>query len=170
MGTPLLFLSPRYWQQLPLIAWAYQRPMVWKTLEIGFRLLLATIWLSSGWAKFDDFDTFQRSVYDYQLLPVPVATIFSFMVPPIELLLGGYLLAGAWVRWAALGSAGLLVVFMLAIGWAMAHGLDINCGCLIGGNNQPVGWPKLAENTGLVLVSLWLWASPKGWLRVENTL
>lgn len=137
--------------------------------ELTLRLLLVWLWLSSGWSKILAFSAFQRGVYDYQILPVPAATVVSYGVPGLELLLGGYLLLGLYRKQAAWGSAALLAIFCAAIGWAMANGLEIDCGCMIAGNNQPVGWPKLTENAALIGVSLLVavWPTPRltvdGW-------
>jgi 2-iminobutanoate/2-iminopropanoate deaminase len=39
------------------------------------------------------------------------------------------LVVGIWTRASAVVIAALMVVFLAAIGWALAHGYDIRCGC-----------------------------------------
>jgi uncharacterized membrane protein YphA (DoxX/SURF4 family) len=51
----------------------------------------------------------------------------------VEIALGLALLAGVFVRAAALGSAVLLVVFLAGVASAWARGLQIDCGCFGGG-------------------------------------
>lgn len=149
IGKSLLLFSQR------IEAWGHGHPKWVMAVGLILRLGLSWLWLTSGWAKCQAFSDFQRSVYDYQLLPVDVATWVSYLLPGGEIALGAYLLLGWWVRYAALASVGLLVVFCMAIGWAMTQGLAINCGCMLGGGaGQAVGWPKLLENIGLIL---WAW-------------
>lgn len=127
-------------------------------IGLALRGFLAWLWLSSGWAKIGGFDDFQRTVYDYQMLPVPLAKMVSIVVPAVELIIGLFILIGLYLRPAAWASAGLLSVFCMAIGWAMSQGLQIDCGCMLGGSAEgtPVGWPKLQENAALIGASLLL--------------
>jgi len=46
------------------------------------------------------------------------------------MLCGALLISGLWRREAALLTAAMLVAFIVAIGWAVSQGIDIeNCGC-----------------------------------------
>ena len=47
------------------------------------------------------------------------------------------------------------MVFSVAVGWALAHGLDISCGC--GGGNTMVTWWKGLEFTGYLVGFGFLW-------------
>src|SRR5439155_413999 len=85
----------------------------------------------------DDFDReFARIVYHYRLIGpsaalgfVPANTL-AVTLPWIEALAGLLLIVGVWRREAALTAALLLVMFLAAVGWALAHGIDVeNCGC-----------------------------------------
>lgn len=148
-----------------------ERPLLCNLLGLAGRVFLAWLWLSSGLAKLQDFDTFQRAVFDYQLLPVWAGYGVSYLIPGVEIGLGTYLLLGWWTRLTSLGSALLLTIFCLAIVWAMSQGLQIDCGCMLGGSeSQPVGTNKLLENGALISISLLVALWPHHWLSVDQLM
>ena len=57
----------------------------------------------------------------------------KFGLPVVEIALGIALIAGVFVRTAALVSALLLVVYIAGVASAWARGLQIDCGCFGGG-------------------------------------
>ena len=50
-------------------------------------------------------------------------------------------------------SAGLLAVFLGALGWAIVMGLPIECGCFGGLSAGGVGWQSLARNAVLIAMA-----------------
>jgi len=127
-------------------------------------LLLARLWLGatfviSGVSKTHYFNEFQRAVYDYGLVPIPVATFISYCVPGIEILLGAYVVLGLFLRPATLGLGLMLVGFIGILTYALATGLDIDCGCYVGGKSEPVSWKKVAEDVALLAMAIWVFRS-----------
>src|SRR5262249_9274658 len=74
---------------------------------------------------------FARIVYPSQVIgpsqqiPPLVPNLFAVVLPWVEAVLGLLLLVGFWRREAALGTAVLLVVFLLAVGSAVYRGIDV---------------------------------------------
>jgi hypothetical protein len=68
-------------------------------------------------------------IYNYRLLPGALVNGLALLMPWLELLVGILLILGAWRREAALLAVLLLVVFMGAIGWNLARGHAVDCGC-----------------------------------------
>ena len=66
------------------------------------------------------------------------------------------LICGIWKRASALVIAALMIVFLAAIGWALAHGYDIRCGCFGTVDARKVGTTALAEDAVLLAIALWL--------------
>ena len=128
-----------------------------KWLPVLLRLALGGFFVYAGVEKIVDPAGFAKSIANYQLLARAGVNALAITLPWIEVVAGGLLVAGVWRGASALVIAGLLVVFMVAVGWAMAHGLNIECGCTGTATGSKVGWRKLAENTGLLAVALWLW-------------
>ena len=112
------------------------------------------------------------AVRAYEVLPpglvVPVATL----LPLAELALGTLLLVGAFIRWAALVSGVLLVVFMIGMAQAWARGLSIDCGCFGGGGwvaEDSTRYPQeLARDVGLLALALWLLVRPSTALSADG--
>jgi uncharacterized membrane protein YphA (DoxX/SURF4 family) len=72
------------------------------------------------------------------------------LIAGLTLVLGVHARSGAWL------SSAMMVVFTLAVGAAVARGLDIECGCFGTADATHVGGMKLAENllfTGAALVA-----------------
>ncbi|CCG05665.1 MauE/DoxX family redox-associated membrane protein [Blastococcus saxobsidens] len=97
------------------------------------RLLLGGVLLVAGALKVPDPAAAVRAVRAYQLLPEPLVAPVAFGLPVLEIAVGLALLAGVFVRTAALSVALLLVVFMAGVASAWARGLRIDCGCFGGG-------------------------------------
>ncbi|RBY74611.1 DoxX family protein [Geodermatophilus sp. TF02-6] len=97
------------------------------------RLVLGGVFVVAGVLKVPDPAAAVRAVRAYQLLPESLAAPVAFGLPVVEIAVGLALLAGVFVRTAALAAAALLVVFLVRVGSAWARGLRIDCGCFGGG-------------------------------------
>ena len=99
-----------------------------------------------------------RAVRAYRLLPEALVGPVAFGLPVLEIAIGLALLAGVFVRTAAIASAVLLVVFIVAVGSAWARGLQIDCGCFGGGGQVAAGAPptrsRSLRDVGLLLLAL----------------
>ena len=114
------------------------------------RLGLGGIFLLAGLTKLGVPASFADDIRAYELpLPDPLVQIMAVGLPPLEVGLGVWLLAGLFTRFAAAISGGLMAIFLIAISQAAARGLDINCGCVPGpqGTSGPT-----ANAFGLALV------------------
>jgi uncharacterized membrane protein YphA (DoxX/SURF4 family) len=109
------------------------------------RLALGLVFLVAGVGKAADPTRFASDIRAYQMLPGLVVTVIAYGLPWLEIGLAVYLLAGLYVRWAAAITGALLIVFMIAMGQALARGLTLNCGCFGGG----VGGLSLSEEVSV---------------------
>ncbi len=105
------------------------------------RLVLGGIFLLSGLTKLGVPDTFRASINSYDMpLPSGLVQIMAVGLPPLELGLGVWLLAGLFPRFSAALTGGLVLIFLIAIIQAMFRGLDPDCGCFAGGGGaNPLG-------------------------------
>jgi uncharacterized membrane protein YphA (DoxX/SURF4 family) len=94
------------------------------------------------------------SVAGYQLLPHALIAPFGAIFPYVEIVVGGYLLAGLFTRAAALVAAALFGAFAFAVGWATAHGLTINCGCFGSYAVEHPSWLHVAGDVALTAAAL----------------
>ncbi len=95
---------------------------------------------------------FAGIVDNYQLLPALFVNLVAIVLPWVELLCGIFLLIGIARNGSALVLAGLTLVFIVAISFNIARGLDFDCGCFGSGHTPP--WRLLLRDIGLLFCCL----------------
>jgi uncharacterized membrane protein YphA (DoxX/SURF4 family) len=113
------------------------------------RLLVGGAFVFAGALKIADPAKFAVDVGNYRLLPHEMINLVAILLPWIEITAGAFVLAGIWLRAAALVITSLTVVFFFAIVSALARGLDIECGCFGTVGGQQVGLVNLALDATL---------------------
>jgi uncharacterized membrane protein YphA (DoxX/SURF4 family) len=103
-----------------------------------------------------DLATFAQDVANYHVPPSALGNLVAITLPWIELLAGTLLVVGIWKRASAWVITAMMVMFLVAIGWALAHGYDIRCGCFGTVDARKVGVTALAEDTALLAMAVWL--------------
>jgi hypothetical protein len=140
-------------------------PALALALRAGIALLLG----SSSLAKLRDLRGFADAVAGYRLLPAALARPAAFAFAAAELGLA----AGLWVpslrAASALGAAGLLALYGLAIAVNLARGRrEIDCGCGGPFGRQPLSEALVLRNALLAAAALACalpeTARPLGWL------
>jgi len=117
------------------------------------RLYLALVFILSGLEKVNDLNSFAVSIENYRIFPVYMVNIFAIVVPWIELIAGGLLLLGIFIKENSAIISFLLLIFTIAIISAVMRGLDIECGCKGTFDGQKVGLLKIIENISLLIVA-----------------
>lgn len=113
---------------------------------------------------------FARIVYHYQLAgpnafvgPMP-ANVLSVVLPWIEALAGLLLICGIWRRPAAAVTAAMLVMFLVAVSWALSQNIDIeNCGCFsVSGEGRAAGLRLVLSDAAMLLgTAVLLYLAPR---------
>lgn len=98
-------------------------------LEFWVRLALGLILLAASVDKILHPAAFARAVHNYQFLPDLLVNAVALVLPWLEAVLGCLLLAGVLLPGAVLVSTVLLAVFTGALGYNLARGLNVSCGC-----------------------------------------
>ena len=120
-------------------------------LQVAIRVAVALILLTAAWGKARRMDDFVAVVRNYRLIPERLVTPLATLLPVVEALAGGALLADPFDQQGALLAGILFLVFALAVGVNLARGRrSIDCGCDLGGRGQPLSWRLVARNLGLV--------------------
>jgi uncharacterized membrane protein YphA (DoxX/SURF4 family) len=143
-----------------------------KWVNLILRLILGGIFLASAVAKIwnvqishahgiqfshvPDLATFAQDVTNYHVPPRALTNLVAITLPWIELLAGGMLLCGIWKHASAVVITALMIVFLAAIGWALAHGYDIRCGCFGTVDARKVCVMALAQDAVLLAMAVWL--------------
>ena len=168
-----------------------------RAVSLVARVVLGMVMLVAGAEKLGALEAFGANIYNYQLLPVELVNIAAMLFVWTEIAVGVLLVVGAAVRGSALVSSIMLIVFIVAIGSAMARGLKIDCGCFVGqgagqsatvaaagtppgtatadaapAKEEPekVGWPKIFEDLGLLALAIFLVNYPRSPLAVDGLL
>ena len=123
-----------------------QNTGIYRVIELAARIVVGLVFLLYGLDKITHPDDFARAIANYRLLPEALVNLVAVTLPWVECVCGLLLLAGQWVRSAALVSAFLLGVFVVAVSITLARGLDIACGCLDADAGRKVGFKLLVED------------------------
>lgn len=121
---------------------------------LAARLALAAIFAFAAIPKLGDAASFARDIDNYHMLPVEWAAPLAVMMPPLELLVALALLVGFHARGAALVSAGMMLVFAVAMAQAIARGIDLDCGCFGSALAMEVSGWSILRNVVLASLSL----------------
>ncbi len=138
-------------------------------LQWALALALGGVFLYASADKILHPAEFARIVYHFhvigpsQRIPPLVPNLFSIALPWVEAIAGLALVGGIWRREAAALVAVMLTAFLIAIGSAMARGIDIEkCGCFsVTGEGTRAGAEKLAEDAGLLAIAVLLATSAR---------
>jgi uncharacterized membrane protein YphA (DoxX/SURF4 family) len=137
-------------------------------LHWALGIALGAVFVYASLDKIEQPREFARIVYHYRLIGpsaalgfVPANTL-SVTLPWVEALTGLLLIVGVWRREAALTAALLLAMFLTAVGWALAHGIDVeNCGCFsVSGEGRAAGLKLVLEDLGLLAAAVFLAVVP----------
>ena len=126
------------------------------TLALAARVVLGSVFIVASLDKIIHPELFARTVYNYQLLPEVAVNVVALWIPWLELVGGAFLLLGFWVRGSVILLTGLLLVFLGALGFNLARGLDVACGCLSTSSKDPVTALTLLRDSLFLVVALYL--------------
>lgn len=129
------------------------------------RFGLAAVWLLSGVPKALDPDQTYVAVRAYDVLPPLGVELVAAVLPWLEIALAALLILGFGTRAVAVGSAVLLVVFVVGVSQVWTRGLSIDCGCFGGGGQVEPGQTayvqELLRDTGFLVLAGWLVVRPR---------
>jgi uncharacterized membrane protein YphA (DoxX/SURF4 family) len=150
--------APSFWRRL---GYALAHPNV----TLLSRVILGVVFLISGVSKVGDPRAFAANISAYKMVPEGIVQPMALGVPWLEAMLGLYLLIGLFLRWSALATGALLIVFIIALGSAMSRGLRLDCGCF--GNvlgtsllRDQVGWLSFVRDGVLLGLAAHLFFVP----------
>ena len=138
------------------------------------RVVVGGVWLYAGALKLPHPETSVTAVRAYQLLPTGTAETVGHLLPMLEIVVGGCLVAGLLVRLSGGLSAVMQAAFIVGIVSVWSRGIAIDCGCFGGGGADPDAisrypW-EIARDSGLLALSLLLVWRPRAPLAVDNLL
>jgi uncharacterized membrane protein YphA (DoxX/SURF4 family) len=120
------------------------------------RVVVGGAFVVAGALKVLQPGTFAADIGNYRLLPHEAINLLAITLPWIEVVAGLLLVAGIWKRASVSLIVVMLIVFLIAIGQALARGLDVRCGCFGTVEARKVSLLALAEDTALLAMAAWL--------------
>ncbi len=147
----------------------------WRTwVSLAARLYLGGMLLVAGIIKLGNLAKFALDINAYHLVPYAWTKILGYSIPPIEVLVGLLVLAGAFIRVSAALGALLMAVFIFSIAWVWAKGYSIDCGCFGTGGQVAAGqttYPQdIIRDTLALIGGLWLVLRPRSFPSVDQWL
>lgn len=136
-------------------------------LNLAARIIVGLIFIYAGIGKVIEPEKFAKEIFNYSILPYFLINITALIMPWLEVIVGIFLIAGIRIKASGFISSGLMAVFIIAVFSAMVRGLDINCGCF-SDKNVMVGWPKIFENLGILILALYVTFFPVNKFTLEN--
>lgn len=126
-----------------------------RIVSLVLRLALGAIFVYAAWLKLSKpWALFAMSIDSYQLLPLWAVETVARTLPWLELAVGVCLIAGIFLRSAAVATTLLLAVFFGLMVRAYAKGMEINCGCF--GPGEVISWKTLLRDGSLLAASVGL--------------
>lgn len=139
-------------------------------LSLVARVVAGGIFLLAAITKIAAPATFAKEIVNYGIIPDVLSNFMALSLPWAELIVAFMLIAGIRLKTAAVLSIALYLMFNIAIAIAMIKGLNINCGCHTKVMAEQVGLPKLLENTGSLLLCLYIYFFPAKKITIENLI
>jgi len=137
--------------------------MIWLLI----RAIVSGLFIVAGLLKLRDAELTLISVYQYQLMSWESAGVLAATLPWIEIA-GG---VGIWLPKLRLGGAtlclGLTVLFIVALGSAVARDLDVSCGCFGTSDLHVTAMKRLGEDMVLLVLCGGLWRSELHRIRAQ---
>jgi uncharacterized membrane protein YphA (DoxX/SURF4 family) len=100
-----------------------------KYLILAIRIVLGVVFIWAAVDKIAHPADFAQSIYNYRMLPEAVINFMALTLPWLEIICGGLIVAGIFIRGSAFLIGFMLLIFIIAISFALLRGLDISCGC-----------------------------------------
>ncbi len=118
-------------------------------LHWACRLVLAGIFIYSGYIKLRSPLQFASAIAGYKLVPDTVIFPLATYLPWAEIALGALLLIGWKIRYISMGAAALLLTFTAILTLTYMRGIDADCGCFGFGDRIS---PRTITRDGLMLL------------------
>lgn len=134
----------------------YRKKIIFLYLVPMARLVLGIVFLYASYDKILHPAAFAASVYNYHILPDIFINITAIVLPWLELALGGFLVMGIWLEGSVVMSSLLLILFMGAMLFNMARGLNIHCGCFSAASQGTMDIWTVLRDFAFLFVSLFL--------------
>lgn len=146
---------------------------LWDLIGLAARLVLAAVFIGFGWVKATESPAEMRvAVEAYHLVPPALVDPVAAVLPYLEIATGLLLLLGLATRVGAALCTLMMIGFLFGLGWVVAKGYNIDCGCSGGGGAVAAGDTRYTEeilrDVGLLILSVYLLLRPRTALSTDG--
>ena len=134
------------------------------------RVGLGAVFIVAGASKIGHAALFASQIAAFALVPQPIIGPMALLLPFLEVLLGGYLVIGLYVRLDGWIAAIQLLIFAAAIASAVSRGMVISCGCFGPSDQTVTSWPEAGRDVLLALVALVVALRGPGMLALDRRI
>ncbi|MFP4522590.1 MAG: MauE/DoxX family redox-associated membrane protein, partial [Fibrobacterota bacterium] len=140
-------------------------------LCLFFRIYLGFVFIEASIHKIADPHSFALDIASYGILPLYLVNLQAIILPWLELFSGSMFIIGFRVRANALLIAGMMVMFMTALGIALFKGLDMSCGCFASAEAEAsISWLTMLRDLGWLLPAVYVYFFDKRPLGADSLL
>lgn len=127
-------------------------------LALPLRLYLGGVFIVACLHKIANPGVFALDVATYDLLPLVLVNPLALILPWVELVAGVLLVLGLRTRAAAALISGMMVMFLIAVAYALARGLETSCGCFASQSlaEDPIGATTVLRDLAWLLGGLYV--------------
>ena len=124
------------------------------------RILIGGILIYSSLEKFIDPSGFASAINNYHIVPFGLENSFAIILPWLELIIGICLILGIFIDGAGFLVIIVMVIFIIAITYALLSGYNIECGCGLK-PGEMVGVQKIIEDFTYLILAWMILKRPK---------
>lgn len=117
------------------------------------RLLIGGILIYASFNKIVDPGGFVKAIANYHIIPFGLENSMAIILPWLELIVGLCLIIGVFIDGAAFLVIIMMVIFIVAITFAIFSGYNIECGCGLK-PGELVGVQKIIEDLTYLILAL----------------
>jgi uncharacterized membrane protein YphA (DoxX/SURF4 family) len=132
------------------------------------RCALGALLIAAGALKLGHAAELAAAIAGFRLLPASAVSLLALALPPLEILVGLYLVVGLFTRAAAVASAAMFAVYAFAIASAVVRGIPANCGCFGPHDSATADWPHVAFDLALAIVAAFIALRAPGALALDR--
>ena len=121
------------------------------------RVVLGLVFVAAGALKLGHASDLAATITAFGFgLPPVLVSIVAVALPPLELLLGIYLIGGWLLPVTSAAAALLLAIFIAAVASVVARGMSVACGCFGAADSAPATWWTVARDVLFLIPAVYL--------------
>lgn len=134
---------------------------VFSVVMLLTRLGLGGVLIYAGVVKVPETKAFTNAIANFEILPHLGNQIVAYTLPWAEIIIGLLLICGLWLRVSAAMTVLMFLGFGGAVIFALARGLDIECGCFGTDDYAKVGFSVLAIEASMIAAGVLVFLFPR---------